>query len=145
MTVTFFIVYFSIIHTYSPRYTYGPAGRRTRSRRHALLLAPATQHDMKCDCAGIDPADRPTRARRPGSRRGQALSWPARARAPAMSDSVLVAYTIASQTTTSLPQVLIAGLHSAHPQHHTAESDTRPRPPGQPPVTYNRSQKAPRG
>jgi hypothetical protein len=54
---------------------------------------------MKCDCAGIDPADRPTRARRPCSRSGQALSWPARARAPAMSDSVLVAYTIASQTT----------------------------------------------
>eukprot|EP01043_Picozoa_sp_COSAG02_P097689 COSAG02_NODE_33898_length_492_cov_1.417303_1_plen_94_part_01 len=39
------------IITRSPRYTYGPAGRRTRSRRHALLLAPATQHDLKCDSA----------------------------------------------------------------------------------------------
>ena len=51
---------------------YGPAGRRTRSRRHALLLAPATQHDLKCDCAGIDPAGRRTRARRFGSWRGLA-------------------------------------------------------------------------
>ena len=33
----------------------------------------------------------------PGSRRGQALSWPARARPPAMSDSVLVAYTVRVQ------------------------------------------------
>ena len=84
-------MHFLKLCTYSPRYTYGPAGRRTRSRRHALLLARATQHDLKCDCAGIDPADRRTREGRPGSRRGHALSWPARARAPAMSDSVLVA------------------------------------------------------
>eukprot|EP01047_Picozoa_sp_COSAG01_P049944 COSAG01_NODE_4998_length_4557_cov_61.708903_1_plen_83_part_00 len=77
---------------------YGPAGRRTRARRHALLLAPATQHDLKCDCAGIDPADRRTRARRPGSWRGLAYQLAgARARAGHVrfSSGGLQAYSIA--------------------------------------------------
>ena len=71
---------------------YGPAGRRpARARQPALSLRRPPQHDLKCDCAQDRSSCRRTRARRPGSRRGQALSWPARAGAPAMSDSVLVA------------------------------------------------------
>ena len=69
-----------------------PSGAR-RARRNALSLRRPPQHDLKCDCAQDRSSCRRTRARRPGSRRGQALSWPARAGALAMSDSVLVAYT----------------------------------------------------
>jgi len=36
-----------------------------------------------------------------------------------------------TRSSTSPPLVLIAGLHSAHPQQHTADSDTRTRPPGE--------------
>ena len=46
----------------------------------ALSLRGPPQHDLKCDCAWDRSSCRRTRARRPGSRRGQALSWPARAR-----------------------------------------------------------------
>ena len=59
---------------------YGPAGRRARARQPALSLRGPPQHDLKCDCAWDRSSCRRTRARRPGSRRGQALSWPARAR-----------------------------------------------------------------
>ena len=38
--------------------------------------------------------------------------------------------TVRTRSRTWLPPVLIAGLHSAHPQHHTANSDTQPRAPG---------------
>ena len=70
---------------------YGPAGRRARARQPALSLRGPPQHDLKFGVCWDRSSCRRTRARRPGSRRGQALSWPARARAPAMSDSVLVA------------------------------------------------------
>ena len=59
---------------------YGPAGRRARARLPALSLRGPPQHDLKFGVCWDRSSCRRTRARRPGSRRGQALSWPARAR-----------------------------------------------------------------
>ena len=70
---------------------YGPAGRLTRARQPALSLRRPPQHDLKFGVCWDRSRCRRTRARRPGSRRGQALSWPARVGSPAMSDSVLMA------------------------------------------------------
>ena len=67
-----------------------PSGARC-ARRNALSLRRPPQHDLKCDCAQDRSSCWRTRARRFGSRRGQPLGWPARARGAAMSDSVLVA------------------------------------------------------
>jgi hypothetical protein len=41
------------------------AGARARAAMHFSLRRPHNRHDLKCDCAGIDPADQRARARRP--------------------------------------------------------------------------------
>ena len=46
-----------------------------------------------------------------------------------------------TRSPTTKPLALIDGLHSARPQQHTADSDTRTRPPGEPSVTCNRKKR----